>query len=394
MKMKIAVDGQLPLAREKTGIGWYSYRMMNAMLRQKQAEFRVDYFENPAGRLDPAALAAFRCAGCEINGCPAFSAQHYKAACAFLPLRHRWFFGGDGDVQVHHFFNYFVPPRLDARTTVTATVYDAAFRAYPESVPAKTRALMALSLEKTCRRAAALVTVSEFSKNELVKYLGVPPEKITVAYGGVDRSVFRPGYPEEEIRRVTERLGIGRDYFLYLGTLEPRKNLVRLLEAYALLKERRRDPPMLVLAGGKGWMYGDIFRRVRELNLSGDVVFTGYVPEEDKPLLLNGALAFVFVSLYEGFGIPPLEAMACGTPVLLSRCSSLPEVAGEAALYADPLDADSVACGMARLMDDDALRAALSAKGAERAARFSWDASASVLLGLFRRLCEEREGSP
>lgn len=388
--LKVAADGQQLLAKEKTGIGWYAYHMMKAMLGQRQANFRLDYFANPASLTDPRALREFRQAGCELNGCRFGTAQLYKAACGFLPLRHQWFFGPDDGIRVYHFFNYFLPQSLHTRAVVTATIHDTAFQVYPESVPAKTRALMALSLKKTCRRADAVVTVSEFSRREIMKYLGVPPEKITVTYNGVDSSVFRPGCPEPEIRQAKERHGITRDYFLYVGTLEPRKNIARLLEAYALLKERRRDVPLLVLAGRKGWMYDEIFRTAARLRLTEDVVFTGYLTEQEKPLLMSGALAFCFVSLYEGFGIPPLEAMACGTPALVSDCSSLPEVVGDAALLADPKKIESIAGQMELLLDRPELRASLAEKGTAQAGKFTWEKSASILLELFRRLSESR----
>lgn len=383
--LKIAADGQFLLARKKTGIGWYSYHMMKAMLEQQEIDFRLDYFVNPTSQIDTAALRDFQRAGCSFNGCPFGNAQLYKATSEFLPLRHRWFFGGGG-ISLYHFFNYFVPPHIGTHWAVTATIHDTAFAVYPESVPAKRRTLMALSLKNTCRRVDALVTVSEFSKQEIVKHLGVSPEKITVTYNGVDSSVFHPGYPDEELRRAKERRGITRDYFLYVGTLEPRKNLVRLLEAYALLKARRHDLPLLVLAGQKGWMYDEIFRRTAELGLSQDVVYTGYLTEREKPLLMGGALAFLFVSLYEGFGIPPLEAMACGTPTLVSDCSSLPEVAGDATLLADPKDIEAIAAQMELLLDQPELRVSLSEKGRKRAKEFTWEKSASVLLDLFRQL--------
>jgi len=194
--------------------------------------------------------------------------------------------------------------------------------------------------------------------------------------------IYRPLSPEEVARfRATQALPT--PYIFYLGTLEPRKNVVRLLEAYARLRQRGITEYPLVLAGAKGWGYEEIFARVQELGLDEQVRFVGYVPYEAAPLWYNAAALFVYPSLYEGFGLPPLEAMACGTPVVASNTSSLPEVLGEAALLVDPLDVEALAEAMARALLQPALRERLRQAGLARAACFSWRRMAEQTMAVY-----------
>jgi len=187
---------------------------------------------------------------------------------------------------------------------------------------------------------------------------------------------------------IKARYGIRGDYLLYLGTLQPRKNLVRLVEAFAYLQPRPAAL-QLVLAGQKGWLYDELFARVGSLGLGDHVVFAGYVAEDDKAALLSGALSLVYPSLYEGFGMPVLEAMACGTPVLTSNVSSLPEVAGDAALLVDPLDVNAIAAGISRLMTDADLRKVLVEKGHAQLRKFSWTNAGREVLQVLEAVATE-----
>jgi glycosyltransferase involved in cell wall biosynthesis len=185
------------------------------------------------------------------------------------------------------------------------------------------------------------------------------------------------------LEEVKARWGLDRPFILNVGTLEPRKNQTRLIQAYAMLKERTQLPHQLVIAGGRGWLYEDIFRRVNELGLKQDVRFLGYVAEEDLPALYNLADVFVFPSVYEGFGLPPLEAMACGTPVICSNSSSLPEVVGDAAIQVRPGDPDALVEAMEEVLNDGMVRQRLRDAGVEQAKRFSWEAAAQRLLSIY-----------
>jgi glycosyltransferase involved in cell wall biosynthesis len=225
-----------------------------------------------------------------------------------------------------------------------------------------------------------------------LRYYRVPEERIVVVYPGRDETLS-PVKDPQALREVRIRYGLHAPYFLYIGTLHPRKNLVRLIDAFAALRAASRDQGQpvdgradgvsgcqLVLAGRKGWLYEEIFARVRKLGLDESVVFTGYLPDADLPSLLSGAVAFVFPSLYEGFGLPVLEAMACGTPVICSNVSSLPEASGDAALQIDPLDSEALAQAMYQVAIDEGLRMVLTERGHRQVQRFSWQESASQVL--------------
>lgn len=234
------------------------------------------------------------------------------------------------------------------------------------------------------------MTVSEFTKKELLKYYDVLPQKVTVVPNGVDTAQYHSKYSIKQIESVKKKYNIEGKYFLYLGTLEPRKNLCGLLRAYKIFYDKIKgvggDIPKLVLAGGKGWMFHDIFRTAEEINLNDHIIFTGYVQEEEKALLMNGASVFCFPSFYEGFGMPPLEAMACGTPVLTSNNSSLAEVTEGAAVQVAPEDLEEMAKAMNRLWKDRELCAELIEKGFKRVQKYSWGNAVEVLHDLYQKL--------
>ena len=236
------------------------------------------------------------------------------------------------------------------------------------------------------------MTVSEFSKREIIKYLNIKEEKIVVMPNGVDGDFFYPRQ-KEEIEQIKDRFQIKKEYFLYLGTLEPRKNIERLLEAYARLREEREENiPFLVLAGQKGWLYDSIFQLVEKLGLKEQVLFTGYIKQEDVPALLSGAIAFIFPSLYEGFGMPPLEAMACGTAVITSNTSSLPEVIGEAGILINPYSVEEIKEAMKKVWKEKDLAERLRKAGRERAREYTWERSARVLKKVYLELGEDLKG--
>jgi glycosyltransferase involved in cell wall biosynthesis len=231
-------------------------------------------------------------------------------------------------------------------------------------------------------RVAHIIAVSHFTKQRIMERFGVPDEKITVIWNGVEDR-YRPAR-EADILSMREALGLGnRPYLLSVGSLEPRKNLSRLLAAWAMLKPTSGSDPQLVVAGMKG--NAQVFSDARTGPVPPNVLFPGYVDERYLPALYSGALAAVYPSLYEGFGLPPLEAMACGTPVITSNVTSLPEVVGNAALLINPLDAYSIAAAMSKVIEDGELREDLIRKGFCRAALFSWDQTAAQTWALLRR---------
>ncbi|MBC7225556.1 MAG: glycosyltransferase family 4 protein, partial [Anaerolineae bacterium] len=222
----------------------------------------------------------------------------------------------------------------------------------------------------------------ETTREDLARHYGVPRQKVEVVYPGL-RAGMAPVEDGARLREVWARYRVQPPYFLYVGTLKPRKNLLRLVRAYArfLAGSGADDAPQLVLAGKRGWQYEALAREATRLGLeSGQIVFPGYVADEDLPALYTGALAFVFPSLYEGFGLPLVEAMACRTPVVTSRTSACGEVAGDAALLVDPLSEEEIAAALAQVAEDGDLRAALAARGRARARDFSWERTARQVL--------------
>ncbi len=282
-------------------------------------------------------------------------------------------FGTTADI--YHFFNFVVPPRVPGK--IVNTVHDLVYLNFPETMEKRNYRRLKMHLERSCQDADVIITVSETVKQELIDQMNLPKEKIRVVYNGVDQNRFRP---------VTDRLsGLPKDYFLYLGTLEPRKNLLGLLESYRIVKPKIGDCK-LVLGGARGWEYDTIFEKVKEYGLEQDVVFTGYLPSEDLPKLYSGAKAFVFPSLYEGFGIPPLEAMACGVPVITSDCSCLPEVTGSAAVLVNPKDSEQLADAMERILTESDLRESCIKQGFEHVKQFTWEQATDKVFEIYKEL--------
>lgn len=384
--VRIAFDGQLFLKGDKTGVGWCAESMMKCIGRYREVEKQLNYFSLGYTKESRAALQPLQELGYELTACGWFHDAAYRMIWNDIRIPYSCFFGKKPDITV--FFNFIVPPGVHGRTI--AFVHDMAYQAFPDTVRKKTRHYLEGSMEKSCQRADKIIVISEFTRMELQKYLSVPEDKIEVIPLGVDRSRFHPFYSGREIEDAKARYGIASAYLLYIGTIEPRKNIERLLRAYALLKMKTKQVPELVLAGKKGWLYQDIFRTVEELGLADCVRFTGYVADGDLPRLLCGAQAFVFPSVYEGFGLPILEAMACGVPVVTSDTASMPETAGDAAVLADPTDPGSICDAMLMLLQDAEQRHKLSEAGLKRARRYTWEKAADRFLEVCNGLhCRE-----
>jgi glycosyltransferase involved in cell wall biosynthesis len=282
----------------------------------------------------------------------------------------------------------FVAPLFSPCPTVV-TVLDLSFLRFPEAFKGCKRAYLTQMTRLSARRAAKVIAISESTRQDVIELLGVPAERVVRIYCGADPH-FRP-LPAEEVAAFRREKGLPERFVLFLGTIEPRKNAIALIEAFAALTAagpRQTKDVQLILAGGRGWLAEPIYARVEELGLADRARFTGYVPEEEKALWYNAATCFCYPSLYEGFGLPPLEAMACGVPVVTSNVSSLPEVVGEAALTVDPLDSAALCEALRRVLIDDDLHAELSALGPARARLFSWDEAARQTADVYRQVGE------
>ena len=285
------------------------------------------------------------------------------------------------DARLFHATEHLLLPFRHLPTVLT--VHDLIFRHLPQHHKRLNRWYLNLAMPLYVRRATHLIAVSEATRRDLMAAYGVPAEKITVIYEAADPR-FGPRDALEQ-QTIRANYGLPPAYFLYLGTIEPRKNLLRLLRAWEPLYLAGKAPP-LVIVGKRGWLSDPFFEAVKRSPARKGLILTGYVLDDDLPALIAAATAFVFPSLYEGFGLPPLEAMACGTPVLCSDRSSLPEVVGDAALLFDPTDEEAIRAAMRHIWADEALRAELRRRGLERAKRFSWRRTAETTLQLYRRL--------
>jgi len=267
------------------------------------------------------------------------------------------------------------------------TIYDLTTVLFPEYHTTRNRELQERKLRFAQQEADVVIAISEATKRDVVTHLGIPGERVHVVYGGVD-AAMRPIGDSEVLARALAPMGLDPGgYILHVGTIEPRKNLVRLVEAYSRVRKMMPPPvPKLALVGAKGWHFEEVFERVEALGLEDHVLFTKRVGRDTLSFVYNGAALFVYPSLYEGFGLPVLEAMACGVPVITSNVSSLPEIVGNAGVLLDPTDAEELATAMTDLLSDGGRRLALREAGLERARHFSWERAARDTLAVYRRV--------
>ncbi|HYJ46045.1 MAG TPA: glycosyltransferase family 1 protein, partial [Pyrinomonadaceae bacterium] len=284
---------------------------------------------------------------------------------------------------------YTAPPL--APCPVVATIHDLSFEHLPETFKRRSRVQLRLTVRRTARQAARIIVPSEHTRRDILETYRVGPERVSVTPLAAPAH-FAPVEDEREIERVRRLYGIEGDYVLAVGSIQPRKNLTRLVHAYSLLRRARPQVklPHLVLVGKRAWLYGDTLRAIKEHGIEALTVLTGYVSEEHLPALYSGALCFIYPSYFEGFGLPPLEAMQCGVPVIAGDRTSLPEVVGPAGLLVDPFDPEALASGLARMIDDAGLRARLRARGIERARRFSWHETARLTLKIYEQAARQR----
>ncbi len=296
-----------------------------------------------------------------------------------LPLPVEWL---AGDADIFHAPNFLLPPVRRAKTLLT--IHDLAFLVRPEYAWPDLRRFLEKAVPRSVARAHHILADSEASKRDAMRLFGLPDERVTVVGAGVDPR-FRP-MTEAETAGVRAKYGLDWPFVFSISTLEPRKNFDGLVRAFARARREANLPHHLVIAGGKGWLYEDIFAAVEAEDAGEFVHFPGYVSDDDLPALYNLADLFAFPSHYEGFGLPLLEALACGTPALASDASSLPEIAGDAAYLTPADDDEALVAGLKHLLTDASARAELRARGPAQARRFTWDAAAGRLMDVYRAL--------
>jgi glycosyltransferase involved in cell wall biosynthesis len=269
---------------------------------------------------------------------------------------------------------------------VVVSIHDLSFEHLPQTFNRRSRTQLRLTVRHSARRADRILTLSEHTRRDVIATYGIDPNRVE-AIPLAAPAHFGPVDDVRELQRVRHSYGINGDYILSVGSIQPRKNLVRLVQAYAQLKSKLQEKlPKLVLVGKRAWLYDETLRTLEASGVQDLVVLTGYVPDADLPALYSGALCFVYPSFFEGFGLPPLEAMKCGTPVLVGNATSLPEVVGDAGLTVDPYDVDAIAGGLEKLINDSALRKILSVKGRERAEMFDWRETARRTLRVYEQV--------
>jgi glycosyltransferase involved in cell wall biosynthesis len=289
-------------------------------------------------------------------------------------------------VSLFHAPHYVLPPLVPCRSVVT--IHDCIHLMFPQYLPNRLALTYArASIAMAARRATRVLTVSESSKRDILRFVDVEPSKIDVIYNAYDER-FGVEPREEDVERVRERFQLHDPFVLYAGNVKPHKNLERLIDAFQVVRKRGVDNLKLVLIGDDISKYAALRRAVHRHQLHQHVRFLGFVPEETLAVMYRLASVFVFPSLYEGFGLPPLEAMASGTPVVTSNLSSLPEVAGDAAVLVDPYDPEAIADGMYRVLTDDMLRYSMRAKGIERARQFSWEQSVRRVHDIYQKVLD------
>lgn len=280
----------------------------------------------------------------------------------------------------------FIPPLRGARRHVI-TIHDLHFLHFPQYMTKDSRRYYSGQLGRAVRQADHIVSVSHATQRDIMELLQVPAERITTLHHGVNGQ-FRP-LAADVLDEQRRKLKLPEEFFLFVGTFEPRKNLITLMEAWSLLKEQFPDAPPLVLAGRRGWLFDETMQRIEELQVADDIIWREDVGQESLPALYNLANALVLPSLYEGFGLPALEAMACGTLPIVSNISSLPEVVGDVGIQVDPKDSQALASAMARALGDSDWTAEQEAAGVKRAANFSWDVHAEALLQVWDRVLND-----
>lgn len=387
--MRIAIDYNAAL-RQVAGIGRYTRELVRALSDLGSGDELVLFYAARDLPRNGPALEALR----------QLQSTNPRVVAAPIPLPERWLTIAwqrlraplpverwTGPVDVVHAPDFVLPPARTRRTLLT--VHDLSFRLHPEAAHANLRRYLENAVPRSLRRASRVLADSRSTAQDLRRLMDVPEEQITVLYPGIGAQ-FRRVEDQARLDAVRARYRLRARFILHVGTIEPRKNLLRLIDAFTRLRAEQAgevDVPGLVLAGKPGWLSDPIVERARATE---GVLLTGPVDDEDLPALYTLASALAYPTLYEGFGFPPLEALACGTPAVASNTSSLPELVEGAAALVDPADTAALAAALRRTLADPAVRQAALVEGPPRAARFTWTVAAQQLLNIYRALQDRR----
>ena len=374
--MRVGIDGKV-MALKAGGIGRYALNLLKGMteILPQHPSIELILYPGPATEvpfsLPPRVQISLRT--------PRVSSSFIRSACLFPVLLPR------ENLDIFHGLDHRGLPLFHKVCPLILSVHDMITWVHPEFFTWKHRWVVHFMLPRMIQQADRIVTISHASREDIAGFFKIDPEKIVVHYLGCEDH-FRPAAPAA-IEAIKQKYRLPGDYVLFVGTLEPRKNLILILQALSLLKRRGKWRGLkLAVVGRRGWLYEEIFAKILSWHLEEDVLFLGFVDDRELPTLYSGSLFFIFPSFYEGFGLPVLEAMACGAPVISSNTSSLPEVAGDAAYLVDPRNAEELAWRMETLLESPSEREALRQKGMERAKLFSWSKAAQATLDLYQEM--------
>lgn len=371
--MRVALELQ-PCCWSRSGIGTFVYETARRLECNDRIEFYGNIFSPILKKINMNDLSEIKI---PIRYHKFLSYGIYRRIWNVFPLDYQKLFTPNVDVSV--FFNFIVPPNISGR--VITTVHDLTFIRYPETMKVSNYKHISKGLRRSLDRSDVIISVSEFTKAELCNLMGVPEEKVKVVYSA-------PSIHENRCIKyldTAQKYRIQGEYILFVSTIEPRKNISRLLKAYDYLKQTKKIPHQLVLAGGKGWADDGILRDLSDLKSAQDVIITGFVTEEEKRVLYENASVFVYPSIYEGFGLPPLEAMLLGCPVVCANAASIPEIVGNAALMVDPFSIESIADGIYEVLDNNQIRNSLIEKGVIQAKKYNWDKTVKGLVSVIEQ---------
>ncbi|MGB8646288.1 MAG: glycosyltransferase family 1 protein [Anaerolineae bacterium] len=374
--MRVGID-YTAAARQRAGIGRYTRGLIHALAALDRDNRYTLFVPRDARYIAPGAQAVERAEDFPSNFQLVRAPLDERTLARLwqrlaLPLPVEFFVGR---CEVWYSPDFVLPPTRAHKKILT--VHDLSFKRVPETAVPNLKWYLEGAVPRAVRRADLILADSEATRNDLIELFSAPANRVQKLYSGVE-AFFCRVTDAHTLDSVRARYQLERPFILSVGTIEPRKNLARLIEAFARLP--RREEWDLVIAGGRGWMYQEILDAPAQFGANDRVRFLGFVPDADLPALYTLATLFVYPSLYEGFGLPVLEAMACGTPLITSNVSSMPEVAGEAGILVNPRDTEELTAAIRQLIDDEALRRELAERGLKQATKFSWQASAQQLL--------------
>lgn len=379
-KMHIAINAT-SVGRDRTGIGNYILPLIQALAAiDSENDYTILRW-----RFANSDAADTNIAGADELFTEIAGKSHFEIGwCPYTPDWDQLYLPTElmkRDVDVYHAPSFILPLMRPCKTVVT--YHDATSKLFPENLGAKVSDYYDKWSEISARNADYIICNSEYTANDLMKYYGISGDKVEVTYPAA-LPQYRP-HDDVDLTSIQKQYGLEHPYILYVGTIEMRKNIGLMLQAFAHIKRNRGIRHQMLLVGRVRENF-EVEKIIRKLGLSQDVVLAGYVPDDDMPRLYSAADLCVYVSLYEGFGLPPLEAMRCGTPVVVSNVTSIPEVVGDAGIMVDPYNVDEIAAGLYKVLTDTALRERMRSRGLQRAEMFSWAKAARQTLNIYNRM--------